>query len=1158
VTFRQRQPPKEPPPSDIPAEPPDEHQSPSPTPEGTVYPSASIGSGRCEENAIGSRGPVSIRDPSVSHEATVIGDLDPVSNRKPPTNFEEGMGSIRAKDHAILGVSSSPLGSSISPGPHSMTSMVSSSCVLDTSTVDTDLNVAYANSVRDRLQIEYANCSLETDRSLQDSFDKLNIDRVHPYPNSTVVDGITRPVLNMSLATSLGELLTKGDLSLEELVRLVRNQHSHDPRPNKRLDPAMIDYLYHGTVHHNLMVRIAQEGFNPGFCHPEPIQRDSPDNHRSATTNIDAVAKFIRAGQDDGSLLVLPASFMSTWRHDPRFRFHTSPMGVVPKKNEVTATNGRVILDLSWPRNQSLNDYTIRQSVPVTEWAPAATVGRRIHQLSIESGWNAQYPHQSTMYALVGDVNAAFRNIPNHEKHVKWFGFYVPELDVIAFDMSAPFGWTASPMYYGVFGNGISFLVRRESPHDMNPHLSSDSERFFCYEWVDDYILIERDTPGRLSAAETALRLAMTLTLGPTAIHPRKFAEKWEQSVHYLGLDWCLRSCSVSMPTIKIEKALGRVEALLSSQTVTRQQLQKLVGSLRHVSTCIPAARPYYQRLQSACRIPRGSKCAVSVGLKADCEWFKEILHQGHLQSIPVSLFANISDPDIHLYMDACDYGLVVLNLANNEFIHVVFDPVEREAILRIKARTAIPKRFHPRRLHTLPPPKGSPPPPEGNPSTDFSINVREFLSIALAMLIWGPSWETTGKFFHVKAWIDNSAAVSWCNKLASPNAYGQQLLRKMGLVMARHRIHLSANHMPGVCNHMADAGSRSSSCPQSAQIWSSFSNSWSRRQVPIHLRHCYRDDSPVSSSPRWPQPPDEATRPPGQDGTTGATPTTIRPSSTERPNLSRASSSSLPASCSTTPPHPTAAHRSSPRSALSIGVIRPFSATLSACPHVIASPLAAWLALGPQPASLRQSTQPSSGHSTAPPFGTLTSETTRFGAAWFSPSSSACALANTLAHRPRPNTTSVFRMSPSPTDTADQPLTVKKPKPFTCSSGAVKRTRPTEAAPGASTALVTSPAVRSSLRGACGLLASRWARKPKIHSAPTPIPEAHADRYRSPSSPQQSRKRPRLMDYRVPSSLPIHSEAEEPPRCFSGAAATPRFSSSVDGNRMPTRHTSA
>jgi len=169
--------------------------------------------------------------------------------------------------------------------------------------------------------------------------------------------------------------------------------------------------------------------------------------------------------------------------------------------------------------------------------------------LSIKAGWDPLHPERSPIHALIGDVNAAFRNIQNHAKHVKWFGFFVPELKVIVFDMSAPFGWTASPMYYGVFGNGISAVVRRESPHDLNPHLSSDTEPFFCFEWVDDYILIELDTPGRLEAAETALRLAMTLTLGSSAIHPKKFADTWEQFVHYLGLDWCLRTCTVSMAT---------------------------------------------------------------------------------------------------------------------------------------------------------------------------------------------------------------------------------------------------------------------------------------------------------------------------------------------------------------------------------------------------------------------------------------------------------------------------------------------------------------------------------------------------------------------------------------------------------------------------------
>ena len=986
------------------------------------------------------------------------------------------------------------------PPTHALSTGSAKACALEPFSTSTVLDVAYAQSVRDILQVEYSSCSSETVRSLQDSFDKLSIEILHPYPSSILSDGVIRPVLNMSLVKALGQLVSKGNMSLQEIVHLVRNQHQFDTRPNKRLDPDLIDYLYRGTPHHDLMVRTACVGFNPVFSHPEPIQQVCPDNHRSAKVNIEAVTKFIRAGQDDGSMVVLPASFMQTWRDDPSISFHTSPMGVVPKKNEVTATDGRVILDLSWPRGASLNDYTLRKFVPVTEWAPAADVGRRIDQLSREAGWDPDHPERSPIFALIGDVNAAFRNIPNHSSNVKWFGFFVPELEVIVFDMSAPFGWSASPMFYGVFGNGISTLVRRESPHDLNPHLSEDTEKFFCYEWVDDYILLELNTPGRLQAAETALRLAMTLTLGHTAIHPRKFAEKWEQLVHYLGLDWCLRSCSVSMPIAKIEKDLARVEALLSSPSVSKLQLQRLVGSLRHVSTCIPAARPFYQRLQSACRIPRGSKYVVTVGLKADCEWFKEILRHGQLQSIPVSIFADIAPPDLHLYMDACDYGLVVLNLALREYILIEFDSLEREAILKIRARTAFlqsrRKRKAPSTAYAVD--------PMCPVDVDFSINVREFFSVALAVLVWGHTWNSPGRFFHVKAWIDNTSAVSWCNKLASPNTYGQQLLRVMGLSMARNRIHLSANHMPGEWNHMADAGSRSMSCKDSAKVWSSFSDSWSRAQVSPDQRYCYRCNSQASSSRHWPQPHDAATRLRGTSGTPGATRTATLPSSTEQKVLSPGSCSSLSSSFSTTRPLPTTVHPSSPRSARSIGVIKPSSDSRSACPQGTESPLTAWLAPARRSVGPIQSTRPSSGPSTALPSARHPNETMSFGAPWSSPTSFVSVPASTPARQPRQTTTSAPKTCPSRTARADSRAPSRTLKPSISSSGAVRATELNGAAPGTCTGLATLPAVQSSLRGACERLASRSAPALSSRSARTPTLEEPADKSPWPSCPKR------------------------------------------------------
>ena len=125
----------------------------------------------------------------------------------------------------------------------------------------------------------------------------------------------------MSLAEGLGELLLAQHLSLKQLVETVRNQHHLDHSPNKCLDPVMIDYLYKDYIHHDLMVDMAAKGFDPIFAFENPVQRDCPDNHKSARVNIDALSKFLRAGQDDGTMLVLPAKFIHNWRENSNIFF---------------------------------------------------------------------------------------------------------------------------------------------------------------------------------------------------------------------------------------------------------------------------------------------------------------------------------------------------------------------------------------------------------------------------------------------------------------------------------------------------------------------------------------------------------------------------------------------------------------------------------------------------------------------------------------------------------------------------------------------------------------------------------------------------------------------------------------------------------------------
>ena len=526
----------------------------------------------------------------------------------------------------------------------------------------TSLNLEFAKRLRTWIHEVYSVCARESAKSFNNKLRINNIHVVYDVPLTINNGDITTPVVNMSLAQGLKDLMLSEHLSIEELVKLVRDQTPIDPRPNKKIEPEVLDYLFQDYKHHDLMVDMATHGYNPVFSHREPVQQSRPSNHKSAKTGVHALAKFIRGGQDDGSLLVLPDSILEYWNKNPNIRIHISPYGVVPKKDAVTNTDGRPISDLSYPRGLSVNDFTPREHIPKTDWRPATAVGRRIHDLAQVSGWNPLKAHESKIRGFVGDIHAAFRHATNRACHVKWFVFHVPELNVLVLDMCAPFGWRASPMFYGVYGNGISWAVQRESPHTLNPHLSADTEPFFCYEWVDDFVLLELNSPGRCEAAETALRLAMTLTLGHTAIHPKKFSETWEHKIHYLGLDFCLQSCTVSMPLNKIEKARGRVLDTLRSPTVTKNQLQKLIGSLRHVCTCIPAARSFYQRLQTASKMPNGLVLPTSQEIRQDCLWFLQILQWGHLQSVPVSIFADIEPPSIHFYSDACDSALVVLS----------------------------------------------------------------------------------------------------------------------------------------------------------------------------------------------------------------------------------------------------------------------------------------------------------------------------------------------------------------------------------------------------------------------------------------------------------------------------------------------------------------
>ena len=118
--------------------------------------------------------------------------------------------------------------------------------------------------------------------------------------------------------------------------------------------------------------------------------------------------------------------------------------------------------------------------------------------------------------------------------------------------------------------------------------------------------------------------------------------------------------------------------------------------------------------------------------------------------------------------------------------------------------------------------------------------------------------------------WLDNTAAIKWTNSLNSPNKLGQQLCRTLAVLLAQYGLHVTAQHLPGIRNTIADAGSRSWGSTEHASTWQSFTKSWSACQVPAELRKAYDTSDDVATL--WRQLPVVSTAPTGTSGPTGAT----------------------------------------------------------------------------------------------------------------------------------------------------------------------------------------------------------------------------------------------------------------------------------------------
>lgn len=602
--------------------------------------------------------------------------------------------------------------------------------------------------------------------------------------------------IDMELTSSITTLVKRRKLSVTDLVRIWRGETTQDSRPNKSLIIPVMQTELEGYANLSKLITIAKSGYSPHLktnCQPTTQKRK---NHGSADSKIRALISNVSIEQNKGRYIVLHDEILTLegWEN-----IIISPVGIVPKGNESPQLSGRTINDLSFGEN-AINSLT-DQSHPNLHM-PSYTPTRQLAKEALIRVSRARQQGTPPPKIMTGDVSGAFRNIPHVAEAVRLFAFVIPALHVVVLDLYLSFGWTESPRGYDIAGGAITHY------HQM---AASPAHPYYSHRWVDDHPTVECDINHRLDGNASALRKAMLVTLGSDAINEDKFTE-WSHEVKVVGLIFDTIKGVVSLPEEKIEKVLNQIKQILQRGTANRKDLERLLGLLRHVGTCIRPALPFFQRLSGMLRLARQYRIPLSKGTIEDLNWLGAIFSNRRLLNcIPFEYFQSLPEPSQKIYMDASDYGLCCLNPLRKEYIRIIFNEDERQRVSNAKDN-----------------------------NDTYNINVREFQSGLLAASLWGNYWhKASGVATHIQFLIDNTSAVKWTTGLQSPNAEAQIATKCLAFYEALYNIHFSAVHLPGVENMIADAGSR----PQDLDLSKKFTNCvscWSQVEVPLKLRTIY------------------------------------------------------------------------------------------------------------------------------------------------------------------------------------------------------------------------------------------------------------------------------------------------------------------------------
>ncbi|XP_065177334.1 uncharacterized protein LOC135807904 [Sycon ciliatum] len=353
-------------------------------------------------------------------------------------------------------------------------------------------------------------------------------------------------------------------------------------------------------------------------------------------------------------------------------------------------------------------------------------------------------------YLTKVDIRNAFRLCPVapsdwHLLGISWDGRYY-------FEKVLPFGLRSAPYIFDKFASALHWVLEDTC---RLPHL---------IHYLDDFLNV---SPPSLPLAQHQKLLLLDLfAYLQVPVAPEK-VDGPSTVLTFLGLELDTMALEIRLPPSKLTKLSTTVSALVQSGRVQKRDLASVLGKLSFASRAVPAGRTFLRRLYDLDRATRSTPLhqwlRISASAMADLLWWAEALTIWNGKS-----FFLVDEwtpaPDMQLQTDASGthgYGAFY----NGRWLRGEWTAQNENE----------------------------------------NIEFKEMYAIIVACATWGSEWSRR----RIQFQCDNKAVVDCIRSGTCRSPPVMTLIRALYLLCIEHDFLVSAVHIPGVTNTVADALSR-------------------------------------------------------------------------------------------------------------------------------------------------------------------------------------------------------------------------------------------------------------------------------------------------------------------------------------------------------------